>query len=77
MFLKCLSSCDLNLYKEQEDIIRTCLGNLLDILIDRHLKLLDDSVPSQPMFTCDIGLEPIFLKFSTTKLFIIYLARFE
>ena len=60
MFHKRLTSCELKLYKEQEDIIRTCLGNILNILIDCHLKLLDDSVPSQPMFTCDIGLEPIF-----------------
>ena len=29
MFLKCISSCDLNLSTEQEDIIRICLGNLL------------------------------------------------
>ena len=67
MFLKCLLSCDMKLYNEQEGIIRTYLGNLLNILIDRHLKLLDDSVPSQSMFTCDIGFEPIFQKFSTTK----------
>ena len=40
MFLKCLSCCDLNLSTEQEDIIRICLGNLLNILIARHLKLL-------------------------------------
>ena len=51
MFLRvrCLSSCDLNLSTEQED---TYLGNLLNILMERHLKLLYDSVPSQPMFTC-------------------------
>ena len=40
MFLRCLSSCDLNLSIEQEDTMRTYLGNLLNILMERHLKLL-------------------------------------
>ena len=38
MFLKCLSSCDLNLSTVQEDTMRTYLGNLLNILMERHLK---------------------------------------
>ena len=33
MFLRCLSSCDLNLSTEQEDTMHTYLGNLLNILI--------------------------------------------
>ena len=53
MFLRCLSSCNLNLSTEQEDTMRTFLGNLLNILMERHLKLLYDSVPSRPMFTCE------------------------
>ena len=36
MFLRCLSSCDLNLSTEQEDTMRTYLGNLLNILMERH-----------------------------------------
>ena len=40
MFLRCLSSCDLNLSIEQEDTMCTYLGNLLNILMERHLKLL-------------------------------------
>ena len=51
MFLKCLSSCDLNLSTEQEDIICICLGNLLNIIIACHLKLLYKSVPSRPTLT--------------------------
>ena len=53
MFLRCLSSCDLNLSTEQKDTMRTYLGNLLNILMEHHLKLLYDSVPSRPMFTCE------------------------
>ena len=53
MFLRCLSSCNLNLSIEQEDTMRTYLGNLLNILMERYLKLLLDSVPSRPMFTCE------------------------
>ena len=53
MFLRCLSSCDSNLSTEQEDTIRTYLGNLLNILMERLLKLLKDSVPSWPMFACE------------------------
>ena len=52
MFLKSLSSCDLNLFTEQEDIIRICLGNVLNILIARHLKLLQ-SVPCRSTLTCN------------------------
>ena len=48
MFLKCLSRCDLNLSTEREDIIRICLGNLLNILIACH-----QSVPSRPTLTCN------------------------
>ena len=33
--------------------MRTYLGNLLNILMERHLKLLQDSVLSRPMFTCE------------------------
>ena len=53
MFLRCLSSCDLNLSTEQEDTMLTYLSNLLNILMECHLKLLKDSVPSWPMFTCE------------------------
>ena len=54
MFLRCLSSCDLNLSTEQEDTMHTHLGNLLNILMECHLKLLLDSMPSWPMFICEI-----------------------
>ena len=47
------SSCDLNLSTEQEDTMCTYVGNLLNMLMERHLKLLEDSVPSLPMFTCE------------------------
>ena len=43
----------MNLCTEQEDIIRICLGNLLNIIIDRHLKLLKESVSSRPTLTCN------------------------
>ena len=35
-----LSSCDLNLSTEQEDSMRICLCNLLNIIMEHHLKLL-------------------------------------
>ena len=34
------ASCDLNLSTEQEDTMRTYLGNLLNILMERHDGLL-------------------------------------
>ena len=48
MFLKEESSSDLNLLTEQEDSIRIHFGNLLNIVIDRHLKLLYFKVPNRP-----------------------------
>ena len=40
------SSFDLNPTTEQEDSIQIDFGNLLNILIDRHLKLLYFKVPN-------------------------------
>ena len=37
-----------NYLVEQEDSIRIHFGNLLNILIDRHLKLLYFKVPNRP-----------------------------
>ena len=37
MFLRCLSCYNLNLSTKQEDTMHTYLGNLLDILMERHL----------------------------------------
>ena len=53
MFLRCLSGCALNLSTEQEDTKRTYLGNLLNIIMERHLKLLNDGVSNRPIFTCE------------------------
>ena len=35
-----LSSCNLNLFTEHEDTMRIYLSNLLNILMEHHLKLL-------------------------------------
>ena len=42
------SSYDLNPTTEEEDSIHIAFGNLLNILIDRHLKLLYFKVPNRP-----------------------------
>ena len=44
-----VKSCDLNPTTEKEDSMQIAFGNLLNILIDRHLKLLYFKVPNRPV----------------------------